>query len=160
DPPAWFAVGVIGDVKEVESVEPAARLEAIADHVRSDPALLRLVTSKESSELSELIATQAPNQLARLVQAYVADFGYRANNELKLEEPDLRENPSLVFDMLKATLRAGVSAAGDGKGQTNAQRLIDEQLGPLKRSVYLGVRSLVQSAIRRRERVRLRRSRA
>jgi len=161
DAPAWFEVGVIGSVGEVESAQPARRIEELAALVRADDALIAAIRDTPSRDLPALVQRGYP-ELAAKIDDYLRAFGYRAVNELKLEEPDLRENPSLLFDLLKAALAVGPSpgASAAVSYEAEAQKLVDDTLTLPRRAAFHLVRSVVKDAIRRRETVRFCRSRA
>jgi phosphohistidine swiveling domain-containing protein len=161
DAPPWFEVGVLGAVKDVASVEPARRLARLAKRVREDPALRELVRSTPSGELNTRLSSRQHAAARAEIDAYLRDFGYRANNELKLEEPDLREEPSVLFDMLKAALAAPEvdGSEREDRYEREAECIIRAHLNPLQRVVFQRVRGVARAAIRRRETVRFCRSR-
>jgi pyruvate,water dikinase len=133
----------------------------LAEVVRAAPELQKLVRETPSSTLyAELQAARA-TALLEQVDRYIHDFGYRSKNELKLEEPDLHEDPSVLFDMLKAALSGG---AGQPRHAESADRRVDalliDRLNPLQRWIFARVRARVRTAIEARETVRFCRSRA
>ena len=105
--PDWFEVAVIGGIDGVESVAPVHRLAALAEAVRARPHLEQLVRQSPSSEAYAALRRSGEPEVMAEIERYIADFAYRSKNELKLEEPDLREDPSVLFDMLKASLANG-----------------------------------------------------
>jgi pyruvate,water dikinase len=111
-----------------------------------------------SDETFAALKRHGPEGFVDKVDQYIRDFGYRSNNELKLEEPDMRQSPAVLFDMLKAAIQvqAGVAPAPAAE---SADAWISK-LGFFRRAVFNLVRSKVKSAIRARETVRFCRSRA
>jgi pyruvate,water dikinase len=95
------------------------------------------------------------------VDQYIRDFGYRSKNELKLEEPDLHEEPSVLFDMLKSALANGNKAAVlEESTDERVAALLRQHLNPVQRWIFERVRARVRLAIQARETVRFCRSRA
>ena len=125
DAPEWLEVAVIGGMDEIESVAPVHRLSALAAQVRADPRLTELIMATPSGVALERAARGgASTSLAAEIDRYIADFGYRSKNELKLEEPDLRDDPGVLFDMLKAAVANGASRAG-ARHDRGAHRAVD-----------------------------------
>lgn len=161
DAPPWFAVAAIGGVEDVESVEPAKRLAELAEAARGDEALCRLLRETPAKEAYEALRAAGHEAFLAKIDHYIGEFGYRSNNELKLEEPDMREASFILFEMLKGALSA--SAQPSDRGDANVRRveeILAANLGPAKRWAFERVRARVRAAIRARETVRFCRSRA
>ncbi len=167
DAPEWFlwqAVKV--DSGEVESALPPERLTAIASRIKDDAALTALVTDTDPGELrAALDASTLPGApwLAGELDRYLSDFGDRALNEMKLEAPDLRDDPTQAWLMLVDAVKLPAQPSAGGKG-TAQDRSADEWLaGKLnlpQRAVYGLMRRKVQASLTHRESVRFARSRA
>jgi pyruvate,water dikinase len=165
--PEWFlwqAVKV--DDERVESAMPAERLTAIAGRVRADADLTALVTgaapggTQAAVESSDLPAATV---LRAEMDQYLVDFGDRALNELKLEEPDLREDPSIAWSMLRdAVVLPPAPNAGPAAGAAiqSADAWLKGKLTLPQRLLFGLVRRKVQSTLMSRENVRFARSRA
>lgn len=150
---------------DVESAQPVERLREIAAMVHSDPELAelfeRLPVGREQAELKRAGGEKAA-ALRDALERYLQGFGYRNANELKLEEPDLREDPALLFGMLRAALaqldRDTELARRDAAGEGGEAYLRAHLHGP-KLWVYKLVRRRVRRALRARESVRFCRTR-
>lgn len=150
---------------DVESAQPVERLREIASMVHSDPELVELVERLPvGGERAALKRAEGENAavLRDALDRYLQDFGYRNANELKLEEPDLREDPALLFGMLRDTLRQkdldSEMARRDATGEGGEAYLRRRLRGP-RLWVYKLVRSRVRRALRARESVRFCRTR-
>lgn len=83
---------------DMPSIEPARRLEAIARAVRGDPHLEDFVRTRSDAELVALLASgRMPQALADPIRSYLDRYGYRCVQELKLEQPSLRDDPLPLF---------------------------------------------------------------
>ncbi|MGF6980913.1 phosphohistidine swiveling domain-containing protein [Paraburkholderia atlantica] len=160
DAPDWLEVAVIGGMDDIESIEPVRRLAALAEAVRSDPRVEALIRNTPSSEAYAALRECGAPEIVADIERYLADFAYRSNNELKLEEPDLREDPGVLFDMLKASLAHGAATIDRSATEARIDALVRERLSPLQRWIFARARSRVRAAIRARETVRFCRSRA
>ncbi|MEV0031338.1 PEP/pyruvate-binding domain-containing protein [Nocardia sp. NPDC050793] len=100
--PEWFRYAVVGPGADVESAEPARAMTALARSVDADPELTALVRSTPPDRMFAALADH-PDFRAE-VDAYLDRYGYRSLDELKLETPDLREDPSGLFIMLRSAL--------------------------------------------------------
>lgn len=97
---------LLSDQGDVESTLPILKLQEIAVEIRGTSALLDLFRTKPADELCEKILSGSGLSKSELnlkgqIESYLDEFGFRAMNELKLEEPSLKENPEFVFSILK-----------------------------------------------------------
>jgi phosphohistidine swiveling domain-containing protein len=147
DAPEWFGWAVASPGPDVESAEPTRALRALAATLRREPELLKMV--------EEGLAGEALTGHPEFV-AYVDSYGYRSPDELKLEEPDLREDPSRLVLMLRDALNEPPPT----ENSDQAQIYLDAHLRGPRRWVYEVVRRKVRSALINRERLRFCRTRA
>ncbi|MEO3784954.1 phosphoenolpyruvate synthase [Actinocorallia sp. B10E7] len=162
DAPDWFLWEAVKVGDDVESTAPARRLGELAGHLAERAGLAEEVRERPAGELWEWLRT-AEGEDARWLRAeldgFLAAFGYRSANELKLEEPDLHDDPSLLMSMLKDALllTGSVQALRE---EHDADAYLREHLSGPKLFVYDKVRGKVREALRERERVRFARTRA
>ena len=167
DAPGWFEVALLGEVGGVESLEPVRELERIADWVGGQDTLRQTVEATPSHLLYAHLRDTGEHALLAEIDEYIRRFGYRSQNELKLEEPDLRQKPGLLFDMLKSSLKAKHCAesnkhTGDCDSvstESRVEEIIRANLRPWQRVLFRAVRKKVHVAIASRETVRFCRSR-
>jgi pyruvate,water dikinase len=158
--PAWFEVAVIGGMDDVESVAPVRALADIAHAVRARPALEQIIRETPSEEAYSALRRAHQPDVLQKVERYIREFGYRSKNELKLEEPDLHDDPSVLFDMLKAALTTSGETMHREQASADACEPLVGQLNPLQRWLFAIARKRARTAIQARETVRFCRSRA
>lgn len=73
------------------SSEPAKRVREMAEIASGDANLVNLLTSADSAVINDAIS--ADTRLGSLYQVYLAKFGDRCIDELKLESPTLHDDP-------------------------------------------------------------------
>ncbi|NLG54708.1 MAG: pyruvate, water dikinase, partial [Rhodococcus sp.] len=88
DPPEWFLYAVVSPGADVESAEPARAMSAMAEYVRGDSELLEFVNTTPVDQAYPQLQASKWTQFQDMVDDYVARFGYRSLDELKLETPD------------------------------------------------------------------------
>jgi pyruvate,water dikinase len=164
DMPEWvrWQVVRVGE-DEVESTQPARRLAEIARTLQADPELGPLVRELPAERLQRWLAEATGERAGWLrgeLEGYLDDFGYRNANELKLEEPDLRDDPAQLFGMLKDAVSESTGRPSTADGPDAAESYLDDHLSGWRRLVYDRVRRRVRNALRERERVRFARTRA
>jgi hypothetical protein len=138
--PDWLEAAVAGGMDDLESIEPVRRLAAIAKAVRAKPEVEALIRHTPSAEAyAALRGCGAPGIVAD-VERYLADFAYRSKNELKLEEPDLHEDPGVLFDMLKASLAHGAASIDRTATEARIDALLHARLTPLQRWIFARAR--------------------
>ncbi|MGW0969547.1 phosphoenolpyruvate synthase [Streptomyces sp. NPDC002516] len=166
DAPEWFTWAAAAPGAGVESVEPVWALRELAALARDDTEVAALLERTPDSEALQALRDAGHTRFLRAVDAYIADYGYRSPDELKLEVPDLRESPEGVFTLLREAL-PGTGDSGDGEGDGGvagrggeADAYLDEQLSRPRRFVYERVRGKARAALADRERLRFCRTRA
>ncbi|GAB2530517.1 phosphoenolpyruvate synthase [Nocardia heshunensis] len=158
--PEWFLYAVVGPGADVESAEPARAMTELARLVRADPELNELVNSTAPEKIHDALRDAGRTEFLAAVDDYLDRYGYRSLDELKLETPDLRENPANLFVMLRSAVgRVGDTVTADRGGEADAY--LDEHLGHgLRRRVYERLRAKVNRCAAHRERLRFCRTRA
>ncbi|HJQ37532.1 MAG TPA: PEP/pyruvate-binding domain-containing protein [Thermoanaerobaculia bacterium] len=79
----------------IESAEPAKMLVRIADLARPNASL------RDAIERGDLAAAKQHPEFARELDRYMELYGFRGMNELKLEEPPLRDRPDVVLMFIR-----------------------------------------------------------
>ena len=160
--PEWVGFAVLNPGADVVSVEPATALVEIADFVDTVPALREFIDSVNpavaDARLAEIVeSTDDPHWLVlyRKIKCYSENYGYRCLDELKLEAPDLRDDPAGIFHLLRMT-RASESQRGV---QDSLEEYLDAHLRGLRRRVFDSLRARIQRAATYREHLRFCRSR-
>ncbi|MEV4640572.1 phosphoenolpyruvate synthase [Actinoplanes sp. NPDC049548] len=154
--PEWLTWAAARPGADVESAEPARALRALAAMVTADDDLRRIVVETEPAAVRAALAEGGHTGLLAAVDAYVAAHGYRSPDELKLEVPDLREDPASLYLMLRDALQAPPETATTDE----AQEYLDQHLRGPKRWLYELVRRKASRSLAHRERLRFCRTRA
>lgn len=95
----------------IESTEPAKMLLRIADLARTNEALRDAITR------GDLRAARAHEKFAQQFDRYMELYGFRGMNELKLEEPPLRDRPDIVLSFIRNYLVNEVKAQPDVRAE-------------------------------------------
>jgi pyruvate,water dikinase len=140
---------------DIVSAEPARRIREMADLARGEPALIARLAE------GDVEAVRAHAGLGPLFEAYIARFGDRCTEELKLESVTLHEDPRQLMAAVAAAARAEsrVTVAVQEKA-AGEQRMRDLFAGrPVKRRVAAGLTGWAKTRVRDRENLRFERTR-
>jgi rifampicin phosphotransferase len=157
--PEWFGFAVVNPGADVVSIEPARALADIAAFAHRHPDLWAFIESADPAtaylHLIEYAAEDSGpwQELHRKVADYIDRFGYRCLDELKLEAPDLRQDPSGIFHMLRMASPDEAERSGDA-----AQAYLDAHLRGPRRMLFDTLRAKIQRAATHRERLRFART--
>jgi pyruvate,water dikinase len=155
DAPQWLAWAAAGPGAQVESAAPARALSELAARVRADPALRELLERTPPDQVYPALRDGGHPEFLAAVEEYLAEYGYRSPDELKLEVPDLTEDPSGLFVMVRGAL-PGIDTGRDEQ----AQDYLDAHLRGPRRWLYEVVRRNTAKLLADRERLRFCRTRA
>ena len=146
------------------SAEPAARVRELARLAAADAEFVRVLCEAPTEEA--LCAVRSRVQFRAGYEEYLAKFGDRCLEELKLESETLHENPQVLLRSIGELARAPQkqSAALNPVASASAKRAEDQLrsvLGrsPMKRQVMQRVLRQARTRIRQRENLRFERTR-
>ena len=133
------------------------KLRQIAHAVRADRKLLEELPALSHTQLWERM-NERP-QVSRLLRAFLADFGLRNGHDLKLETPNLEEDPALFVELIKQYVHADTQHT-KSDAPVPIRRSAEEtaSLSLFKRVALDYLVQQARRAIRRREEMRLKRS--
>lgn len=157
--PEWFGFAVVNPGADVVSIEPARALADIAAFAHGHPELWAFIESADPTTAYLHLIEYAEDdsgpwrELHRKVTDYIDRFGYRCLDELKLEAPDLRQDPSGIFHMLRMASPDEAERPGDA-----AQAYLDAHLRGPRRMLFDALRAKIQRAATHRERLRFART--
>lgn len=157
--PEWFVWAAAAPGGALESAEPVWALRELAAGARADAEVLRLLERTPDSEAYTALRHAGHTRFLAAVDAYLADYGYRSPDELKLEVPDLREDPAGLFTLLRDALTGAPDGGVPDRGG-EADAYLDEHLRGPRRLLYERVRGKARAALADRERLRFCRTRA
>jgi phosphohistidine swiveling domain-containing protein len=137
----------------IESAEPAKMLLRLAELARPNAPL------RAAIERGDLKAARADAEFSREFDRYMELYGFRGMNELKLEEPPLRDHPDVVLTFIRNYLLADAKPPREQEIRADAERRAFGALSPLRRSVFRFVLKRARVGVRNRENMRFARTR-
>ncbi len=136
---------------DIVSAEPARRIARMGALVAGDEELIQALEQGEGGALA------AHEALRREVDEYIARFGDRCTQELKLESITLDQDPRPLLAAIAASARMKHTVARhSGGGDPFAEPFRGK---PLRRLVARGVLSVAKARVRDRENLRFQRTR-
>jgi pyruvate,water dikinase len=164
--PATLANDLLCGEGGIISTEPARAIMELARGAAADPALrAEFESGAAARELwSRLHSPPMPPAFAAALDRYVARFGDRCMDELKLETVTLREDPGFLLAMVRAYLAQGAPDASAARERErairrDAERRVDAALGGPRRLAFRWVLGQARGRIRDRENMRFERTR-
>ena len=170
---AWVGPGALGGLLagdgDVVSAEPAHRVDALARASLDDPAWVETLLTDSRAAVEAGLAERPAMQ--RAVADYLARFGDRCLEELKLESPTLADDPVPLYRSVGARARQladGESAegpttdgraAGDLRQQAQARAAAMLRGQPLRRLAFGVLVRQARARVRDRENLRFERTR-
>ena len=148
------------------STEPARQVMALARTVAEHPVLARRFA--EAPDAATLLRTLRDDPecagFHRAFQDYVARFGDRCLEELKLETVTLREDPAFLIQMIQAYAASGTvdpdaQRAREEKIRRDAEDRVRSRLGGIRRPVFFWILRRARRRVRDRENLRFERTR-
>lgn len=143
------------------SAEPARRIREMATIAASDPTLVRLLTSG-NVDLA-LAAIHRTPALAERYEDYLARFGDRCLDELKLETETLDDDPALLLDAIgRAAAASATSTPAERvelRGEAERRAFTALRGHPLRRWLFRRVLRQARGRVRDRENLRFERTR-
>ena len=146
----------------IVSAEPARRIREMARLAAAHRPLADVLCDGTVDEIRSALAAHEP--LRAQVDSYLAAFGDRCLEELKLETATLADDPTLLYRCVGQLARSG--RAGEADRATAAPRRAAEERvlaalrgRPLRRLVFRGVLRQTRARVRDRENLRFERTR-
>jgi pyruvate,water dikinase len=150
------------------SAEPALLVRRLAEQTAKDAALPALFRTATIDEI--LVALETHPEIGDGYRTYLARFGERTFNELKLESATLRDDPlplfravgALAFQLADLNGGPDDNFCGDGNRSRGAARArVAKALAwhPLRRAIFAWVLRQARRRVRDRENLRLERTR-
>lgn len=153
----------------IESTEPTKLLLRLAAQARQNPALRQLLLETPPEELARRIpADPRWTDFAAEIARYLDLYGFRCVNELKLEEPSLRDRPAFLYQILRNYLAMEDPAALDVAVMEERERKLRAEAearafaairSPWRRWVFRRVLANARLGVKNRENLRFARTR-
>jgi rifampicin phosphotransferase len=135
----------------IVSAEPAQRIARMGALAAEDPALVAALAAGDPAALA------AHPALAREVESYIAKFGDRCTEELKLESITLADDPLPLLAAIAGAARSARAAPRKVEGDDPIAALFAGR--PFKRLIVRQALSLAKARVRDRENLRFERTR-
>lgn len=146
------------------SAEPAARVRELARIAAADPEFVRILCEAPTEEAVRAVSNRAEFRAG--YEAYLAKFGDRCLEELKLESETLHENPRILLRSIGELARAPQHQSQAAKeGAIDPAKRAEEQIhlalgrSPLKLLLMDRVLRQARMRVRQRENLRFERTR-
>lgn len=152
----------VGDMK---STEPTKLLMKIARVVDLGPTDVReRFLREDANKLWQSLRAGFAPEIHALFQDFLQRYGFRCPNELKLEEPDLHDDPSVVITSVQSYVRMKCYSVkrmeqSEVAIRKSAEEKVHATLSPPKRLIYNWVLRWTRRAVRDRELLRFERTR-
>jgi rifampicin phosphotransferase len=166
DGPATLVNDLLCGQGGIVSTEPARRVMALADAVAADPRLTEWFEAEPDDDAlwDRLRNDPAVGSFREAIDGYLARFGDRCMNELKLETVTLSENPGFLLRTIRMYVREGrvdpaEAHAREQDVRNRAERLVRNHLRGPRATAYRAVLHRTRERVRDRENLRFERTR-
>ena len=151
----------------IRSTEPTFRLMELAADVRAHPELARAFATTPVEDIGQLLRSDARfRSFGAAFGRYLDEYGFRCMNELKLEEPTLRDRPEFAYQVIRNYVASPAGAdpraitAREGQIRASAEQKARTLIrSPLKRAVFNRVLRNARLGVKNRENMRFARTR-
>lgn len=139
---------------DLESTEPTKMLMRMSKKLDlEDGELKKKLLTKPVAELL------VDEDIKKLIHPFLDRFGFRCANELKLEEPDLHDDPSFVIYTLAnyikmKTYDVEAMEKREIEIRAKAEEKVNKKLNPIQKMIYYWVLKHTRIAVRNRENLR------
>ncbi len=143
---------------QIESMEPARRVAQLADSVRRDDRLMTVFGEEPGQALRKIREDDELASFRHEFETYLNEYGDRCMNELKLEEPNLRDDPRPLIEWIAAAARQPAETGRESRVRSGAEEHL-KRLPLPKRAILGWVVNNTRRYVRNRENMRFARSR-
>ena len=151
----------------LESTEPTKFLMRLARKIDlSDPDMrLYLLNHDAATIIASLSTTHRETELAAQLRLFLDRWGFRCVNELKLEEPDLHEDPSFIIHSLVGYIRTQSYHVEKMQQREllirhKAEQVVNAQLSGIRLFVFRFILKHARHAVKNRENLRFARTKS
>lgn len=150
---------------DLDSALPVKTLMKIAQKIDQNDGQRSFILETDSNEAWGKLNQGEQPEIKAMISDYLHLYGFRCNNEQKLEEKDLNDDPSFLFNNLQSYLRMknySVDAMKERETEIRdkAQALVNSQLSGVKRKIYNWTLKHARNAVKNRENLRFLRTKA
>jgi phosphohistidine swiveling domain-containing protein len=149
----------------IESTEPTRMLLRLAAQARETPELRQLLLERSPEDLVAEAPARFPDFGAE-IRRYLDLYGFRGVNELKLEEPSVKDRPAFVYQILRnyitgdpAALDLSVIGEREQRIRREAEARAFAKLSPFRAAIFRRVLNNARLGVKNRENMRFARTR-
>jgi pyruvate,water dikinase len=142
----------------IESMAPARRVSELAEMVRRDDRLTTAFGEEPAEALRQIRERDELASFRLAFEDYLREYGDRCMNELKLEEPNLRDNPRPLIEWIAASARQPAETGRESRVRAGAEAQL-KRLPLPKRAILGWLVNNTRRYVRNRENMRFARSR-
>jgi pyruvate,water dikinase len=135
--------GLLCGGQESRSMSAVMSAIALAEHVRSDASALAALSSPPRDAWRDIERGRYGAHLRQLFRSHLRLYGDRGLQELKMEQPNTRDAPWLLLDLVVSYSRTDVTAAALRARERNARARAERRL-----AAGLGSRSARRLTVR------------
>jgi pyruvate,water dikinase len=146
---------------DLESTEPTKMLMRLAKQIdEGDPTFRAWLLETPPTDAWKAIQTgQGPREVRDAFHTFLDRYGFRCVNELKLEEPDLHDDPTFAVDAVASYVRTrAYSIEAMEKREIEirdrAEAVVRSKLSGFRRGLYFWTLRIARVAVRDRESLR------
>ena len=151
----------------IRSTEPTFRLMELAAEVRKQPDLARAFATVPLDDIGRVLRTEPRfRSFNAAFSAYLDEYGFRCMNELKLEEPTLRDRPEFAYQVIRNYVASPAGAdphaitAREAEIRSGAERRARALIrSPFRRRIFNRVLRNARLGVKNRENMRFARTR-
>jgi phosphohistidine swiveling domain-containing protein len=148
----------------LESAEPTKRLIIMSGKVSRNEKLKKIILETANADCLEKLNQSEFQDFYAEVNEYIDLFGFRCMSEMKLEQKDLHQDPSLLFVFLKNLVNAGqtdleVFEKREKEIKEKAESLLNQNISGFKKIIYGWSLKHARRAVMNRENTRFCRTR-
>ncbi len=149
----------------LDSTEPTKFLMRLAASIDKGDARFRqwFLDTKAEEVIEELRTDYKHHPVGKQFEEFLDRFGFRCVNELKLEEPDLHEDPSFVIHSLQSYIRTKSYQLENMEHREReirhqAEEKVRSKLGGLRLIIFFFILRHARKAVKHRENLRFART--
>ncbi len=147
----------------LESALPTKELMRLAQKIKDTPELYKYLEKFSANDRLEALSQSEFKDFYQEVKLYIRKFGFRCMSEMKLEQKDMHQEPSLFFIFLNNLLKSNQIdlKAMEEREKSIRQRAENElkNLQGIKKLIYNWSLNQARKAVRNRENTRFCRTR-
>ncbi|MCP4913264.1 MAG: phosphoenolpyruvate synthase [Oligoflexia bacterium] len=159
-----FSNDLLAGNGNLESALPTKKLIMMADQAIKTDGLVELIKSTPNDQCLEALNQSHYKEFYGEVLKYIDDFGFRCMSEMKLEQKDFHQDPSLFFAFLKNIINSGQTdihefEKRENEIRDNAMDLLNKNAKGIKGKIFRWSMKHARKAVMNRENTRFCRTR-